>query len=111
MEKCTASPTSLRNRAAKPGHPPTNAEAAPGKTLPYPIRVDRRTAAALVTQLYFPVSHRTVEGWPLVVRHVNGKATVETAELFAFAQAKLDAAPPIKGGRGRSLPGGAEGLR
>jgi hypothetical protein len=58
-----------------------------------------------VTQFYFPVSHRTVEAWPLTVRHVNGKATIATAELFAFAQAKLDAAPPIKGGRTRHAPG------
>ena len=107
MEKSTASPMLLRHRGAKPGHPPRCAEPAPGKTPPYPVRVDRRTAAALVTQLYFPVSHRTVEGWPLVVRHVNGKATIETAELFAFAQAKLDAAPPIKAGRGRNPPLGA----
>lgn len=74
------------------------------KTSPHPlhpVRVDRRTAAELVSQHYFPVSHRTVEGWPLVVRHVNGKATIETAELFAYAQAKLDAAPPIRGGRDR----------
>ena len=102
MEKSTASPASLRNRATKPVYPPPNAEPVPGKIPRYPIRVDRRTAAALVTQLYFPVSYRTVEGWPLIVRHVNGKATVETAELFAFAQAKLDAAPPIKAGRGRT---------
>ncbi len=67
--------------------------------LPHPVRVDRRTAADLVSRHYFPVSHRTVEAWPLVVRHVNGKATVETAELFAYAQEKLDAAPPIRGGR------------
>ena len=69
--------------------------------LPHPVRVDRRTAADLVSRLFFPVSYRTVEAWPLVVRHVNGKATIETAELFAYAQAKLDAAPPIRGGRDR----------
>lgn len=69
---------------------------------PYPVRVDRRAAAELVTRLFFPVSPRTVEAWPLTVRRVNGKATIETAELFAFAQAKLDAAPPIRGGRRRA---------
>ena len=66
------------------------------------MRVDRRTAADLVTRLDFPVSPRTVEAWPLTIRCVNGKATIETAELFAFAQAKLDAAPAIKGGRRRA---------
>jgi len=69
--------------------------------LPHPVRVDRRMAAELVSRHFFPVSHRTVEAWPLVVRHVNGKATIETAELFAYAQAKLDASPPIRGGRVR----------
>jgi hypothetical protein len=81
--------TARRFEAEKPAHPPL------------PVRVDRRTAANLVTQRYFPISYRTVEAWPLTVRRVNGKATVETAELFAFAQSKLDAAPPIKGGRRR----------
>lgn len=64
-----------------------------------PRHVDRRTGAALVTQHFFPTSHRTLEAWPLTWRHVNGRALVETAELFALAQSKLDAAPPIRGGR------------
>lgn len=64
-----------------------------------PPRVDRRTGAELVTRFYFPVSHRTLEAAPLMWRRVNGKAVCETAELFAWAQAKLDAAPPIRGGR------------
>jgi hypothetical protein len=86
-------------------HPaaPIQVEASQPVPTPLPIRVDRRTAAELVTRLYFPVSPRTVEAWPLTIRCVNGKATVETAELFAFAQAKLDAAPPIKGGRRRTV--------
>lgn len=67
-----------------------------------PVRVDRRQAAALVSQLFFPVSPRTIETWPLMIRRVNGKATLETAELLAFARAKLEAAPPIKGGRRRA---------
>jgi len=69
---------------------------------PFPVRVDRRMAAALVTLHFFPVSPRTVEAWPLTIRRVNGKATIETAELFQFAQTRLDAAPPIKGGRRRA---------
>jgi hypothetical protein len=89
MRKRTELPLRRAAEAEKPAPPP------------FPVRVDRRTAAELVTRLYFPVSYRTVEAWPLTVRHVNGRATLETAELFAFAQAKLDAAPPIKGGRTR----------
>lgn len=63
-----------------------------------PRRVDRRTAAALVTQYYFKTSHRTFERWPLVWQYVNGKAHTETAALFEVAAAMLDAAPPIRGG-------------
>ena len=91
MSKSTQSHPSHRREGAKTALPPS------------PVRVDRRAAAELVTRLFFPVSPRTVEAWPLIVRHVNGKATLETAEVLAFAQAKLDAAPPIKGGRRRTV--------
>ena len=64
-----------------------------------PRRVDRKAGAALVTRYFFPVSPRTLEAWPLTWRRVNGYAVCETAELFAVAQAKLDAAPPIRGGK------------
>ena len=64
-----------------------------------PPRVDRRTGADLVTRLLFPVSHRTLEAWPLTTQHVNGKAVIPTAELLAHAQALLDAAPTVRGGR------------
>ena len=64
-----------------------------------PARVDRRTAAELVTRHFFSVSPRSLEAWPLAWRHVNGKAHCDVPELFAAAQAKLDAAPPIRGGR------------
>jgi hypothetical protein len=70
-----------------------------------PARADRREGAKLVTQHFFPVSPRTLEAWDLPWRHVNGKAICDVAELFALAQAKLDAAPPIRGGRRAS--GGA----
>jgi hypothetical protein len=58
-----------------------------------PVRVDRKTAAELVTRHYFPSTTRAVEIWPLDWRLVNGKAVCETVDLFAVAQAKLDAAP------------------
>ena len=64
-----------------------------------PARVDRRAGAELVSKHFFPVSHRSLEVWPLTWRHVNGRALIETEELFAVAQAKLDAAPVIRGGR------------
>ena len=59
-----------------------------------PRRVDRATGAKLVTLYYFPTSQRALENWPLEWLIVNGKATCETAALFAAAQAKLDVARP-----------------
>jgi hypothetical protein len=67
-----------------------------------PRRVDRSTAAALVTKFFFPVSSRTLEVWSISWRLVNGKAVCETGELFAVAQAKLDAAPFITSVRRRT---------
>jgi hypothetical protein len=67
-----------------------------------PRRVDRSTAAELATKFFFPVSSRTLEVWPVTWRLVNGKAVCETAELFAVAQAKLDAAPLISSVRRRT---------
>jgi hypothetical protein len=67
-----------------------------------PRRTDRNTAAELVTKFFFPVANRTLEVWPITWRYVNGKAVCETAELFAVAQAKLDAAPLIPSVRRRS---------
>jgi hypothetical protein len=64
-----------------------------------PARVDRKAGAELVTRHYFPVSPRTLEIWPLDWRHVNGRAVCETAELFAVALAKLDAAPLVRTSR------------
>jgi hypothetical protein len=64
-----------------------------------PRNVDRRAGAALVTRFFFPVSRRSLEAWPLTWRRVNGKAVVSTAELLALAEAKLQAAAPVRGGR------------
>lgn len=64
-----------------------------------PTRVDRKTGSELVTHFFFPLSPRTLEAWPLIWRHVNGKALCEVVELFAMAQAKLDAAPMTRGER------------
>jgi len=65
----------------------------------YPVRMDRNGLAAFVTKEFFQVSPRSLERWPLAWRHVNGKAHADTAEAAAVAQAMLDAAPPIRGGK------------
>ena len=64
-----------------------------------PVNVDRRTGAELITRHFFPISHRSLEAWPLPTRRVNGKAIIPTAKLFELAFAKLNAAPVIMGGR------------
>jgi hypothetical protein len=64
-----------------------------------PVNVDRRTGAALITKHLFPVSHRSLEAWPLPTRHVNGRAVVPTAKLFKIAFDKLNAAPVVMGGK------------
>jgi len=68
-----------------------------------PRRVDRKTGAELVTLHFFPVTPRTLEIWPLAWRLVRGRAICDTAELFAVAQTKLDAAPALPSIRRRML--------
>jgi hypothetical protein len=58
-----------------------------------PRRVDRKLAAELVSRFFFPVGVRSFESWALDWRIMNNKAVCDTAELFAAAQAKVDAAP------------------
>ena len=68
-----------------------------GVSARWPVRVGRRVAAEIVTDHFFPVSHRTLERWPLRWRRVNGRALVETADLLAEAQRRVDEAPQIMG--------------
>jgi hypothetical protein len=63
-----------------------------------PARVCRRMAAQIVTRIFFPVSHRTLERWPVTWRRINGRALVDTSELLAEAQRRLDEATAIIGG-------------
>lgn len=63
---------------------------------PLPKYADKATAAAIVTHLFFPISPRTLEKWPLVVRRPNKAAIFEVAELLRHAEQKFEAAPPYK---------------
>ena len=62
-----------------------------------PARLDRRTAAKVITCYFFPVSHRTLETWPIRWRIVNGRALAETEEILAFAAKKLADAVSLRG--------------
>lgn len=64
-----------------------------------PRRIDRRTAAALISRHLFPISPRTLERWPVAWHHINGRALVDTAELVAEAERRLAEAPAIRGGQ------------
>ena len=70
----------------------------------HPVRIDRETGAALVTKLFFRVSPRSLERWPVSWRTLNGRAHCETAELFAVAEAMLREATPVMGGRRMDRP-------
>ena len=63
-----------------------------------PARVPRDDAASLVTRHFFRVSGRTLERWPIMVTVVNGRAHIETSELFQVAQEMLDRAARVRGG-------------
>jgi hypothetical protein len=66
-----------------------------------PARVDRETAAALLSKYYFKISPRSLERWALAWRILNGRAHCETVDLFAVAEAILAEAPAVMGGRSR----------
>jgi hypothetical protein len=89
----------LSTVASSADMPPTAGEPDPAVL---PRYSDRRAGAEIVSRYFFPTSYRTLEEAPLLWRRVNGRAICETVELLAWAQAKLDAAPPIRGGRRRA---------
>jgi hypothetical protein len=68
---------------------------------PRPRNADRKTLAAIITHELFPISPRTIERWPLVVRKVNGRAICKTSEAIAMAEAKMAGARSYKLGAGR----------
>ena len=69
-----------------------------------PPNVSRRAGAALISRHLFPVSHRSLEVWPLPTRHVNNRAVIPTSALLEMAYAKLAAAPVVMGGRKTTPP-------
>ena len=64
----------------------------------YPKRMWRKPLAEAISHEFFPVSHRSLEAWPLSWQLVNGKAVTATRDAFIVAQAKLNAAPAMRSG-------------
>lgn len=67
---------------------------------PFPKYADRKTLAKIISFECFPVSHRTIQTWPLTVRRPNRAAVFEVAEALEYAKAKLECAPCYVQGEG-----------
>ena len=63
---------------------------------PLPKYADKVTAAAIITHLFFPISPRSLEKWPLTVRRPNKAVIYEVSELLKQAEARLSAASAYK---------------
>lgn len=67
---------------------------------PLPKFANRRDLVDLIHRVYgVRTTPRTLERWPLTWRRVQGRAIAEVAEAFAVVEARISAAPPIRGGR------------
>jgi hypothetical protein len=64
-----------------------------------PVRQTREDAAAFLSRYYFKTSPRTLERAPLTWRLLNGKSHCETADLIAYGESVVGAAPAVAGGR------------
>jgi hypothetical protein len=67
---------------------------------PLPTYADRATAAAIITHHFFPISHRTIEKWPLTVRRPNKTCVYRVEELLTLAERKLAEAHAYKQAEG-----------
>ena len=63
---------------------------------PYPQWADLKTTAAIITDKYGPVSHRTLERWPLVGRRFNGRKVFFVVEALKVAEDRFAMSPPRK---------------
>ena len=63
---------------------------------PIPHYADRKTLATIITHLYYPVSPRTIERWPLLVRKPNKKAILEVKPALEYAELQLNKAYAYK---------------
>ena len=64
--------------------------------LPLPCYADRKTLAAIITHHFFPVSHRTLERWPLIARKPNKAVIYEVKPALEYAEQQLNNAYAYK---------------
>ena len=62
-----------------------------------PKHVDKRQLAQIHNQYYGPISHRSLETWPLEWRLVNGRGVTETGAALAEARRRFNAGRVIRG--------------
>jgi hypothetical protein len=76
-----------------------------------PRNADRRTLAPIITRLIYPLSHRSMEIWPLDWRRVNKHSVAATEQALRHAWRIYSAAPVTRAGRpgNRPLPQLGEG--
>lgn len=61
---------------------------------------DKFQLAEIHGRYFGPVSHRSLERWPLVWRRVNGRNIGLVRDFLKEAKRRFDSAPEIKGGSG-----------
>ena len=66
----------------------------PGQPLPH--NADRKTLAAIITHTCFPISHRTIERWPLTARKPNKAVVYNVKEALQYAESQLASAYAYK---------------
>jgi len=65
-----------------------------------PIQHGSREQLADIHRYYFgPISHRTLERWPLRWRKVNGRAVADVREFLTEAERRFREAPVVMGGQ------------
>ena len=64
-----------------------------------PVRQTRKRAAEFLRRHYFETSPRTLERAPIPWVRLNGQAHCLTADLIAWAESVVAAAPMVMGGR------------
>jgi|TARA_R110000764_G_scaffold118140_1_gene205582 hypothetical protein len=69
---------------------------------PLPKHADRKTLAAIITHHFFPISHRTLQTWPLTVRRPNRASIYNVEEAMAYAESKLSSAYSYKQADGQN---------
>jgi hypothetical protein len=66
-----------------------------------PIHIGKRDLARLLTRLYGPISHRTIEERPYVWRRFNNYAVTKTRPAVEDGYARFIAEPEYRGGRAK----------